>query len=300
MVMGVARSLEQWNGRYRHFKLISLSSVVGTIVANAWMVIGGLWDAGALALILGTVINQFIRLVILIKGTREKLFSSLLWPVDFGEVKRMACFYADFPKYRAPQDTLNALSQHLPSLILAIFFSPLQVGFFWLAHRVLRLPGLLISESIRKVFYQKVSEYANAERQFFPLAVKVTCGLAVVGVLPLWITIVWAPDLFSRIFGANWVVAGEYAQWLCICTYFSFINVPAVVVAPVLGKQKFMLFFEIVSVCVKSSAILFMAFFTKNSLYAISVFSVSTSFLSIILIVSVLKACREYDFNLEN
>ena len=166
---------------------------------------------------------------------------------------------------------------------------------FWLANRVLRLPGALISEAIRKVFYQKASQLSNEKQPLFPLALKVTCGLTFIGLFPLGLLILLAPELFEWVFGSGWRVSGEYAQWVSLWAFCGFINVPAIVIAPILGKQKFMLGYEITTTFLKVSSLLMVSLAYGNALLSIATFSIIAAVGNVFVVLSILYFCKKDD-----
>ena len=50
--------------------------------------------------------------------------------------------------------------------------------------------------------------------------------------------------LFSFVFGAKWYSAGLYARWLAVAWFFGFINVPSVMLIPIVGLQNKFLIYE--------------------------------------------------------
>src|SRR5690625_5209746 len=66
------------------------------------------------------------------------------------KLKTLAYQHQDFPLYRAPQVTINAVSQSLPVLMLASFFGPATAGFYTLSRSVMAAPADLLGNSIGK------------------------------------------------------------------------------------------------------------------------------------------------------
>ena len=295
LALGLGRALEQWVGRRQLFKLSSMANVIGAICSNLGMLLGGLGGWGAIALILGNVINPVVKILVMAIGLGKELPQTITAGLNTCVLKKNAYKFKDFPSYRVPQDSLNALGQHLPAVILAFFFSPTQVGFFWLAHRVLRMPGLLIAEALRKVFYQDISSCANAGKKIFPLVLKVTLGLFFCGLFPVGVISSWGPKLFSFAFGQQWVIAGEYARWIVLWSFCGFINVPTVVVVPILRRQKLLLFFEFFSVTLRCGSMVAIALWTRNALYTVAVFSMVAVLINVLLIVVIFSSCQRFD-----
>jgi O-antigen/teichoic acid export membrane protein len=155
--------------------------------------------------------------------------------------------YRDFPLFRTPQILISTLSYNLPFMLITIFSGTTQTGFYSLAHRVLKLPQIVISESVGKVFQQSIAERARQGGSIQGLILNTTLMLGAIGVIPLGIIIIFGPFLFSVIFGVEWFQAGIFARWISIWVLITFSSVPVVMAIPVLNLQKEYLVFEIVS-----------------------------------------------------
>jgi O-antigen/teichoic acid export membrane protein len=287
-VIGLASAMEYWSVRHKKFKLVANARIAGSLSSSFWLVVVGCLWASPLVLILGMVSNNLFRLLFFVNRSWGQLFESLNKDVHIPGLRHVAYQNRSFPKFRATNDVINSLSQNAPALLLSVFFSTAQVGLFWLAFRVLSLPGALISNAIRKVFYQKAAETHNKGLPVFGLALKMTAGLSMVAAGPLFIVVLFAPELFSWVFGSGWAVAGEYARWLSIWVFFLFINVPSVVLGPILGFQGMMLVFEVVSIFLRVSSLVSVAIITNNDIYSVAAFSVAASVSNIILIIAIL------------
>ena len=170
-------------------------------------------------------------------------------------LKKLAMQYYDFPLYRAPQVFLNAISQSLPVLMLASFFGPESAGFYAICKTVLGVPSLLIGQAVGDVFYPRITEASHQGEDLSQLILKATIALAAVGLLPFAIVVAFGPQLFSFVFGGEWLRAGEYARWLALWMFFGFLNRPSVAAIATLSIQGFFLVFELVSIGVRIVAL---------------------------------------------
>jgi O-antigen/teichoic acid export membrane protein len=85
---------------------------------------------------------------------------------------------------------------------------------------------------------------------------KITCGLFAVGFLPSLILFIWAPQLFSWIFGAPWHIAGVFARGLVLWSLFCFCNLPAVLFTPIIRMQRSKFFFYQIQLIVGTIALI--------------------------------------------
>lgn len=274
----------QWLIRKKQFHITAKVSVLQAIIMNVAKASIGYFYALSSVLISLTVIGyavNFILLKIGVKGENEDISIIELNKTKFREQAKR---YKDFPLYRAPQVALNALSQSLPILMLASFFGPASAGFYSIGRTVLGIPSILIGKSIGDVFYPRISEAINNRENPTPLLIKSTLLLSMIGILPFGLVIAFGPFLFGFIFGSDWVVAGEYARWLALWSYFGFLNRPTIAAISALKLQKFFLLYEVISVLLRGSS-LFLGFWVYGSdTISVVLFSISGVLLNVFLI----------------
>ncbi len=152
--------------------------------------------------------------------------------------------YKDFPKYQSFAQFLSSLSQNLPYLMFSTLFSAEMAGFYMLTSRVLYAPSSLIARSTREVYYQKAAEIYAAGTSIRPIFWKTTLGLAKLGVLPFVLLGVFAPFIFTWVFGPEWRMSGIYAQIIIGWSFLGFVNPPSTASLYILGLQRVSLKYE--------------------------------------------------------
>jgi len=115
---------------------------------------------------------------------------------------------------------LSAVSSNTPVLLLTSFFGPAAAGFYSIARSVLGIPSTLIAKSVGDVFYPRVSKTVQNRQKIAPLIIKATFYLALVGLIPYGIIMLFGPWLFSLVFGQDWAIAGQYARWVSLWSFF--------------------------------------------------------------------------------
>jgi O-antigen/teichoic acid export membrane protein len=123
-------------------------------------------------------------------------------------------------------------------------FSPASAGFYAVASRVMMIPSILIGDSVRQVYYQKVSDLTNQKKSILNTYTKTTLSLFLMALLPISVIIIWGESLFRIIFGPGWGEAGMYASLLSIWILFSFMNPPSTVTILILGLNRLQLLLE--------------------------------------------------------
>ncbi|MGY6546077.1 MAG: oligosaccharide flippase family protein, partial [Cyclobacteriaceae bacterium] len=141
--------------------------------------------------------------------------------------------YIDFPKYRAPQTLFFNLSQNIPILLLGYFFGPISAGYYSLSKKIIKLPAILISKSIGDVLYPKFAEIKHKGGNLKDGLTKATLYLFLVGSVPYGFLFFFGVELFSFVYGDEWLRAGEYSRWISLWLYSGFCMKPTMTAIPV-------------------------------------------------------------------
>lgn len=293
----------QWVIRKKLFKLKAKVAVMQALWLNSAKAGVGLILPVAAVLVIFTVLGSALHSLMLYLGIRKHHSPPAASdPVEDAGVdapgrsfKDMAWQHRDFAYYRTPQIFLNAASQNMPVLMLISFFGPAAAGFYSLGKLVLGLPSILIGQSVASVFYPRINEAVHAGENSRRLIMKASLALAAVGVAPYGIVVLFGPWLFAFVFGEEWRMAGVYAQWLALWSYFGFINRPSIAAIPVLSLQGFFLGYEVVSVACRAMALAAGFFYFKDELVAVALFSGVNVLLSLSLVLATLVAAGRHD-----
>lgn len=281
---------QQWLIRKKAFRGIANISIAHSIINYGSQALAGLYAplAGVLigihsfSIAVRSLLTGFVGRKLINKEDADKV-----------PLKQVAYEYRDFPMYRAPQVVLNAASQSLPVLMLATFFGPAAAGFYTLTRTVLGLPSSLLATSVQNVFYPYFNEAVSEKKNAFYLLLRATIGLVIVGIWPFLIVIFLGPYLFGLLFGSEWVIAGEYAQWLSLWLFFNLINRPTISAIPILSMQKWFLKYEIFSLITRVASLFLGYLVFRSEISTIIIYSIASSLVSVMLLLKVLLTCQE-------
>jgi len=289
---------EQWLIRKKHFKITAKVAVYKSLIVGSLQTgIGLIKPIGGVLIIVATIGSALQAFMLFngakkanLKETAELENSSQSKTINTNKnLKQLANTHRDFPIFRAPQVFINAISISLPVLMLASFFGPATAGFYSIAMSVLGLPATLLGKSVNDVFYQKITEVCHKNENLNPLLFKATLTLALISVIPFSVIILFGPWLFSTVFGQNWEVAGEYAQYLSLWLYVSLVARPAIAAIPAMQLQKFLLIYEIFSVCARVAALIIGFQIFNNDIGVVALFSFINALIYGFLIVLVIQ-----------
>lgn len=290
---GLYNAFNYWTTRRKQFKRLSYSRVIQSIGREGTQLSLGIGtNLQGAGLVFGQIIGQAGSAGALIGQTYREDYSLLKKSYNKDRLKELAFEHKDFPKYNAPQNFLNAVSQNVPAILLAYFFNPSVVGLYWFTYKILVAPNQLIGNSIRQVFYQRANELVNEGKSVFKLFVNTTKSLAIIGIIPFLLILISGPEIFSFIFGNEWLEAGEYAQWLILWWFFLFINPPSIMMIPILGLQKLQLKVELITVSLRVLSIVIGGILSSDIL-AIALYTIVGSLINIFIIGFVFFATKK-------
>jgi lipopolysaccharide exporter len=282
---GLNSTCQAWCVRAKGFKQTSTSQVVRSVSSNSLQIGFGVMKVGAPGLIISNVLADLIASLNLFQVVRRDL-QTLRHLLRWQRMKQLAKEYGDFPAYSAPQNVINALSSGLPVLLLTHYYGIHTGGAYAFGMRILSVPMGFFLRPLRQVLFQKASETQHDGKPLGPLYVKATLGLFAIAALPTLLLAIWAPQVFTWIFGDQWHVAGEYSQWLVLWMLFAFCNLPAILFARLIRVQRMVLIFDMTLLAVRSlTLILGGNYFTAGqTIIAFSLVGAAMNFILISLI----------------
>jgi len=243
---GANQAFQAWCIRQKAFAITSISRVLRGISANVSQIGLGIFSAGGTGLVAGSVFADGLATLNLACQVFKKDFLLIRQAVNWKKMKKLAIEYRDFPLFSSPQNILNALSQGLPILLLGYYYGIAVAGLYAFGVRILQAPMGFVLVALRQVLFQKASETHNHGGKLFPLYLKTTGGLFAMAIIPSVILFIWAPSIFSLIFGSKWYEAGVYARWLILWLTLLFCNLPSTLFAAILRQQRNLFFYEVV------------------------------------------------------
>lgn len=237
--IGAYKILNYWALREKNYSLIAKTKLIQSFSSIAFQL--SFYRLGAVSLIVGSIIGQTFGFKSLLKPVLKKENMSLS---NIRRTFATARKYKKFPLYSTWEGFLNIAGSQLPPLLFAIFFSPAAAGLYALSHRVLALPMTVVGGAIGNVF---LSDAATSHRRgnLSNLFENIYKNLTSIVMPVMLILLLDAPKVFSIIFGANWIEAGEIARWMSPWLAVTFIASPLSTLFSILDKQKQGMYFQL-------------------------------------------------------
>lgn len=228
-------SNQQLNMREGRFKYTSSIAVFLSVsnVAVAFILSFFLKDTG---LILGYAISYFLSSIIItwpLFDRLKKQFNSEFFLNCIQTLKE----YSSFPKVMVFTSFLTIASQQGIPIILSIFFTTSDIGYFSMANRVVMLPTIILGSAFSSVFRFHFSEINNQNLNLRPAFIKLLKRL-ILGGFPVFAFIsVISPFIFPLVLGNEWRISGKYASVLSIVAFCHFLNLSISNIYIVFQKQ---------------------------------------------------------------
>lgn len=215
----------EWCVREKQFKALSINKIVNASATTLGKLFFGFVRLVSQGLVIGDMVG---RIVSALGCAFRAIYSdgATFRKVRLHGVLESASKYKEFPLYTMPGRLLNTLGQSMPVLLLTAFFSSEESGFFSMAMMVFVLPITVVGNTLGDVYRQKANEEYKSSgqcRQSYDKLLKTTL---LMGVGSLAVLVWFLPWLMRIILGAEWYVAGEYAQILAPAMVLSFIANP--------------------------------------------------------------------------
>lgn len=255
LISGLNYACQAWAVRVKAFKVTSTSQVIRSLAGKGTTIGFGILKFGAPGLIIANILGNAAASVNLVRVLRPDL-PSFWTKTRRAGLARLAREYRDFPLYSASQNIINAISAGLPVLLLTRFFGLPIAGAYAFAMTVLTFPMGFILSALRQVLFQKASESQHQGRSLAALYVKVTATLFAMALIPTAVVLIWGPQLFAWVFGAQWFTAGELSRSLMIWMAVVFCNLPAVLFGRIIRIQRFVFFYELGLLAARTAALI--------------------------------------------
>lgn len=290
----VLEVLQQWLYRHGRYSLTARAATSHALVYNGMRSVGGLFQNSATMLVITSALYYVVHSVLLLIG----MLMTRPSPMDGSEegerktLRALASEYRDFPLFRAPQVLINALSVHMPTLVLASLFGAVPAGYFALCLQVLAMPSNFIGKAMGSVYYPRITQAVHAREPVIGLLLKGVGAMTAIGAVGFVTVAVAGPWMFSIAFGEQWREAGEFARWLALAELAYFAALPCQVAIPALRLQPLFLGVEVIATALRFGAVAAGAFWGGSALAVVMAIAAANIFIYLAMLSVVLLKAR--------
>jgi O-antigen/teichoic acid export membrane protein len=222
---GQGQIFSVWANRKKKYRILTMNSILTALSVPAVSISVGVFNNGPLGLFLGIVTSSVIPTIILLVAlSREESFR---WShLHVQSIKLKIKEYKKFPIYNLPSAFIGVFSKQLPVFFLSRYAGPASVGMYNLCVRMLAIPAQIIGNAISSVYRQRAIEDLHTKSNFLDIHKKTFKGLFLVSIIPILSMLIYGPDIFSFVFGAEWIESGVISQILIVMFAFQLIISP--------------------------------------------------------------------------
>jgi lipopolysaccharide exporter len=243
LIKSIYSSFNYWQSRNRCFASVSFAEVNTSLGTIAYQIVAAIkFLASSGGLIFGYIFGSTLSTIMLGFSVAKSYNNKKAEGIRLNNLLRTAHRYRKFPLFDTWGVLFNSISWQLPALMLAVFFSPVTVGLYALADRIVKVPMLLVGGAISKVFLQRASKIVGQEEALSGLVEKVFTVLIAIGILPTILIGLIGQDIVKVVFGPNWGEAGLYLQVLSVWMFVWFVSSPMSTLFIIFERQELALF----------------------------------------------------------
>lgn len=279
LFIGLYNIFIQWSYRNKNFKTISKTKLKQSIVQNVINIAFGIAKLGGVGLIIGKITGQSAGFITLSKPI-IKYRNLIIESINFKEIMAGLVRYRNFALFSTPSQLLNIAGLQMPVFLLTAFFGNGVTGLYGLANSMINIPFSLISNAVSDVYYSEAANIGKSD----PIRLKILSNqllkkMILLGIIPTVIIMIFAPKLFSIIFGDEWYNAGIYGQLIVISVFARFIFMPISRVYEVYERQKEALVLDAIRIILVVLTFVISKLCTINSYGTVFIYSLAMSFI---------------------
>lgn len=232
-----------WANRTQNFKLMSKNRIIAALLVPLVSIGLGLLIKGPTGLIIGLLFGQTLAALLLSNFFFRK--QGFRFTYSKSGIIETAKKHKNFPKFSLPSEFINNFVNQIPIIMLGKYFGSASVGHFNLSNRMLGMPVGLLSGSVSEVFRQRASEDYKNTGSCEKIFLKTLKTLFLISIVPFAIIFFFGPQIFSVVFGKQWVEAGIFSQIMAPLFFFRFTISPLTYIFYIAQKQKIDLILQI-------------------------------------------------------
>lgn len=219
--VSMAVGAQQTVQRSGDFKSTAAAEFVGRSAYVASAILGALALPNLLGLVGSTFANAGFKLIWLFRNIGKHArtrFQSKASPIS-QSIRRMAVS-------TSASNLISLFTGMAPMVFIADHYGAEALGQYGLVVSTLYLPSSVLGQAIGQVYYQRASRLQAEGSSFRGVLGSTSRNLAKIS-LPLFgVVALISPIAYPLVFGHQWDVAGELAQWLCLAAAAGFLSTP--------------------------------------------------------------------------
>jgi O-antigen/teichoic acid export membrane protein len=194
------------------FKSIGKIRLAAQLLAGLVAILLAWYGAGVWALVVQQIVSA---------ATATALFWTLgrwmpSWRFDFATARQTFRFSG----FLMVSSLINQLADNFYFVLIGKYFPAEQLGFYYQAHRVQRIPAQKIQQVVQQSTFPEFSRLAETKNAIVAFFQKSISNVLFVNLLAMGLLMVNAEDLVLWLLTEKWAAAIPYIQWLSLASFF--------------------------------------------------------------------------------
>ena len=269
---GLLGILNNWVLRHKKYNVLSFGKVSQSIVNNGFAALFGYIGWGASGLIYGWLLSQLAGILVLLFFMNTKFkYSSY----NLTTIKTTVKEYKDFPMINSLHAFTDIFAtQFVLFWIISSYFGLAELGLFAMMHKYVRAPIVLVTSSVSSIFYAEMGSAMNQGVSPVPILKKTVFTSMAFSVPFIIVLLLFAPQIFAWYFGAEWEIAGSYAQRIVPILFMLFIISPISSIPILMNQQKKAFLFAVAGYTLTLGSLIVSTSLGWNFLKALTLYSI--------------------------
>ena len=218
----LTRTLGYLFNRHKKYKDLAVFTLLQAVSISILNISFGCLDLASKGLILSFFLSQLITLSYSISRAIN-LFKNFSKCINLKIILMNLKRYKNFLIFNTPQVLLDRLTNNASIFFIKIYYGELTLGLYSFSQKFINIPLGLISTPISQVFYQECTEIHKKQKSVWELSKSVLLGL--IFLVPIVVILmIYAPQLFTIVFGKSWIEAGMYARIILPWVFANFLS----------------------------------------------------------------------------
>lgn len=232
MLNGTSSSMQTWLNSNKEYKIISTTRVVNAISAVVFQIgyaialpflIDG-FKPDFSGLIISYLLSTLLTFLLIIYFYFKKNYFINFKFFSYKRMKELAIREKKYMIYAFPNDFLLSFAANLPVMVISKYMTLTEIGNYRFSQNFLSMPVNILSASFLDVYKQEAIDEIHKTGSCSQVFFKSLRILSLLGLIPLIAFLLFAPKIFTIVFGPQWDLAGDFAQIMCIMYFFNLIS----------------------------------------------------------------------------
>lgn len=287
-LIGLFNALNFYATRHKKFKFIAQNHVSKSVSLVSGQIFLSYLKSGFFGLVAG----RFLSYIVAPLHLMVKLKYNFYYKLNYFEFKLLTKKYINFPKFEMFATLFANSAIYFNNLLIPVFFTTTNLGFFSLVVKVLTAPFTLIGHAVGQVFFKEANELKEKDGNTYFLVRSLIIKMSLFSIPSFLVFYFVAEDVFEIIFGVEWRIAGLYAKYLAPMYCLKFIVAPLTIIHSVYEKLKSSMFLQLLMFVISICALIIVYYSGMSFLDFIKVYSTSMCIFYLIRLIIIVQISR--------